>query len=122
MKKTFGISTAVITLLGALLPVHLAAQAVRAGESKHHHYRLIDIGTFGGPQSHVNPGSGNETGNYTVVLNMEDPLRAGRNLPHQTHFFLRSVLLTTALLRTLSCGRTAPSTPSPDTSRCMARC
>src|SRR6516164_8936877 len=71
MKRTCSISMAAISLLGALPSGCLAAQEVRAGEAKHHHYKLIDIGTFGGSQSFVNPGSGNEANNYTMVLNSE---------------------------------------------------
>ena len=43
-----------MTLLAALaLPVQLAAEAnaAQANKPKHHHYKLIDLGTFGGPQA-----------------------------------------------------------------------
>src|SRR5215467_272604 len=41
---------AAITLLAALaIPVSVAADD--QGHHKHHHYQLIDIGTFGGPTS-----------------------------------------------------------------------
>ena len=45
---------AAITLFAALaIPVRLAAQDKR-DKPKHHHYQLIDMGTFGGPASFVN--------------------------------------------------------------------
>ena len=69
MNRTISVPAALITLSAILVPVHVAAQAGPAGESKHHHYKLIDIGTFGGPRSFVNPGSGNEFGTYVMVLN-----------------------------------------------------
>lgn len=47
-----------MTFLTALvIPVRLAAQDNQHHEhEKHHHYKLIDIGTFGGPASQVIPG------------------------------------------------------------------
>jgi probable HAF family extracellular repeat protein len=36
------------------LPLRLAAQDKEDHNRRHHHYRLIDMGTFGGPESYVN--------------------------------------------------------------------
>lgn len=44
-----------MTLFGALaIPVRLAAQEQeekKEQKAKHHHYKLVDIGTFGGPRA-----------------------------------------------------------------------
>ncbi len=46
---------AVVTLsIGLVAPVQLAAQDAGAGKQEHHHYKLVDIGTFGGPSSYTN--------------------------------------------------------------------
>jgi probable HAF family extracellular repeat protein len=57
MKRYRQIHIAVITLFVALaMPLGLAAQedSAQTKKAQHHHYKLIDIGTFGGPQSYVN--------------------------------------------------------------------
>src|SRR5690348_2963675 len=45
-----------MTLFAALaVPMRLAAQdgTAQANKPKHHHYKLVDLGTFGGPNSGV---------------------------------------------------------------------
>ena len=62
MKSTFRMLLATITfsaglaLLFAVLasPGRVAAQHNQGANLKHHHYKLIDIGTFGGPSSYFN--------------------------------------------------------------------
>lgn len=45
-----------MTLIGALvLPARLAAQEPKEGKNEQHRYKLVDIGTFGGPESNINP-------------------------------------------------------------------
>jgi hypothetical protein len=40
-----------MTLLAVAIPVQLAAQDRTQPQHQYHHYQLIDVGTFGGPQS-----------------------------------------------------------------------
>jgi len=52
MKSRFLVGLGAITCLAALtMPIRLAAQDKAEAGHKHHHYKLIDVGTLGGPQS-----------------------------------------------------------------------
>src|ERR1700674_3699198 len=54
MKSTRPIRTIAMTLVALAVPVGVAAQdnVAQNHTSRHHHYRLVDPGTFGGPQSY----------------------------------------------------------------------
>ena len=57
MRSRFSTCIAVITVFSAsAIPVELTAQnqGDYSSNHMHHHYRLIDMGTFGGPQSYFN--------------------------------------------------------------------
>ncbi len=55
MKKNLTIYIA-LTLLAALAtPAGLVAQDNPDHKQWHHHYKLIDMGTFGGPESYISP-------------------------------------------------------------------
>lgn len=58
-----------ITLAIAALTIPTRLKAQNQAVQGHHHYKLIDLGTFGGLQSHVNAGSGQEFGNFSSILN-----------------------------------------------------
>ena len=44
---------AMTLVVGLVVPLGLAAQNQSKSSPKHHHYQLIDMGTFGGPQSYL---------------------------------------------------------------------
>ena len=76
MKTKFRILLSVITFVAGLallfaalaIPLRLAAQDKQDHNRRHHHYKLIDMGTFGGPQSRID---------YATPLNNRDGLRLG---------------------------------------------
>jgi probable HAF family extracellular repeat protein len=52
VKKNLTLYMVALTLNAALaVPVQLAAQDQQNPNAKHHHYQIVEIGTFGGPQS-----------------------------------------------------------------------
>lgn len=56
MKSKFLVFLTAITLLAVLaIPIPLAAEDNQDHKHKHHHYKLIDMGTFGGPASNAIP-------------------------------------------------------------------
>jgi len=61
MKKNLAMYRAGLTLLAALaVPVQVGAQDRADGKHKHHHYKLIDVGTFGGPNAYLSAPLPNE--------------------------------------------------------------
>lgn len=70
VKKNLSAYITTITLFAVLtIPVGLAAQDNQDHKHQHHRYKLVDLGTFGGPQSYFNPGSGYQFGPFTSLLN-----------------------------------------------------
>jgi hypothetical protein len=54
MRSGFCTRIFAMTLLAVLaIAIQLAAQDKQDHHHKHHRYKLIDIGTFGGPESYV---------------------------------------------------------------------
>jgi len=75
-------SITAITLFAALaIPIGLAAQddTAQANKPKHHHYQLIDMGTFGGPSSYIN-----SPANLVPALNRRGTTVGGSGTPVPT--------------------------------------
>ncbi|MGP0096037.1 MAG: hypothetical protein ACLPHI_03300 [Terriglobales bacterium] len=69
--------TALSILAAVVIPVQLAAQDKPDHQPQYHHYKLIDLGTFGGPQSYANfPDLG-----YGQVLNNSGTLAGWADTP-----------------------------------------
>ena len=55
MKSRFSTSFVAVTIWASLaIPLPVTAQNKRDQGKKHHHYQVIDMGTFGGPNSSIN--------------------------------------------------------------------
>jgi probable HAF family extracellular repeat protein len=54
-------------LLGLTSPAASIAQDIQTNRPKHHHYKLVDLGTLGGPQSYLVPGSGQDFSGSSVL-------------------------------------------------------
>jgi probable HAF family extracellular repeat protein len=64
VKKNLAIYLAALTLAALAVPVHLCAQYQQNHHHKHHQYKLIDMGTLGGPQSYLQDGL---SGSFSVA-------------------------------------------------------
>ena len=71
MKKNISAYITAITLITLAIPAHLLAQQPR--------YKLIDVGTFGGPQSYLNNGNGGN--NSATALNNRGTLGGWADTP-----------------------------------------
>jgi len=81
MKSTISLWTIAISLLAVLaIPIQIFAQEQTEEEhhAKHHHYKLIDLGTFGGPQSRAD---------YPVALNNHGTVAGSADTPHPNPFY-----------------------------------
>jgi probable HAF family extracellular repeat protein len=73
MKSRTLICVTAIALLTALaVPLRLAAQDKQDHNHKHHHYQLIDIGTFGGPASYISNGFDGILNNHGSAVGAAD--------------------------------------------------
>lgn len=63
---------AVIALALPLLSILSVAQATPAGHAKHHHYKLVDVGTFGGPNSGTENPASLELNNLGMSVGVSD--------------------------------------------------
>jgi hypothetical protein len=75
------------SLVGFALPVASVAQNSEANTPKHHHYKLIDLGTLGGSRSYFSPGSGQLIGQFSHVLNNRGTAVGFANTPLPDPFF-----------------------------------
>jgi probable HAF family extracellular repeat protein len=72
--RSFAIAVTLFSTLA--MSVHLAAQEQKEGKNEHHHYKLFDVGTFGGPASQYSvPSSAglNNRGTATGVADTSIP-------------------------------------------------
>ena len=93
-SKALTLLTAVLLFAALAFTGRLVAQAQQQLQAKHHHYKLIDLGTFGGPTSGVN---GEPTENFInmagVLVGGADtgtltPVPGGFNPIGRTDFFI----------------------------------
>jgi probable HAF family extracellular repeat protein len=54
-SKTWTRIIAMTSLAALAIPAQVAAQDKQQHQHKFHHYQLVDVGTFGGPESYINP-------------------------------------------------------------------
>jgi hypothetical protein len=73
----------VVSLFVALAtPTRMAAQDSTSQNHKHHHYKLIDLGTFGGPTSWVSNPDAKDLNNRGTVQGWADTSVPDPNYPN----------------------------------------
>jgi probable HAF family extracellular repeat protein len=69
------------SLIGVVATTVMLVISPAGAAQQHHHYKLIDMGTLGGPQSYFSPGSGNDIAQYSHVLNERGEVAGLANTP-----------------------------------------
>ena len=54
-SKTLSCITGIALFASLTIPMRPVAQEQKRHKQEHHRYRFIDLGTFGGPESYINP-------------------------------------------------------------------
>jgi probable HAF family extracellular repeat protein len=87
-SRTLIFATAMTLLVVLAMPLPLAAQdsKAQAKAPSHHHYQLIDMGTFGGPSSYLNALSDGGFNGTAKVLNRRGIIAGWADTPTQDPF------------------------------------
>ena len=82
MKFFFPTSTTAAAIVSLAIPVCLSAQdALQHPNPKHHHYKVVEMGTFGGPTSSIDATGHPPFSMFNKILTRSGAMLAGADTP-----------------------------------------